>query len=463
MRRHGEIPRTTLLAGDALSAVAAACLAYWLRFHAGLVPREGDIVATRYLEALPVASAAMLGSCLLAGMYRRERLGSEASLADGLRLGALTTLGLATLALFYWNSYQYSRVTLVLAGACFAVLFPVGRAAAAVFLTRLRRRGVGRIPAIVVGGGAPAAALADALDQTPWMAVDVVAVLPIGPEPSAWPRARRLADLGDAERVVAAGEAEEIYVALPADAAHRLGGLLTELGQLTADVRVVPDLGDALLVNPHAAVVAGLPVVSLRERPLYGLRAAAKRSLDVVLALAVLLLTSPLLLLIALVVRLGSRGSVLYRQRRTGLDGREFWMLKFRTMRADAEAASGPVFTRPDDPRTTVIGRFLRRFSLDELPQLVNVLRGEMSLVGPRPERRPFIEDFGRRFPGYMLRHSVKAGMTGWAQVHGLRGQSSLEERLRYDLEYIDRWSLWLDLEILGRTALHVLRGHNAY
>jgi lipopolysaccharide/colanic/teichoic acid biosynthesis glycosyltransferase len=154
---------------------------------------------------------------------------------------------------------------------------------------------------------------------------------------------------------------------------------------------------------------------------------------------------------------------VLFIQERMGMDGRPFRMLKFRTMRSDAESESGPVFARPGDPRATAVGRVLRRTSLDELPQLWNVLRGEMSLVGPRPERAPFIEEFRRRFPGYMLRHAVKAGMTGWAQVHGLRGGSSLEDRLRYDLEYVDRWSLSLDLEILGRTALQVLVGRNAY
>jgi len=145
-----------------------------------------------------------------------------------------------------------------------------------------------------------------------------------------------------------------------------------------------------------------------------------------------------------------------------GLDGHRFGMLKFRTMRAGAEQASGPVFARRGDPRVTPLGRVLRRLSLDELPQLWNVVRGEMSLVGPRPERAPFIEEFRSRLPGYMLRQSVKAGMTGWAQVHGLRGDSSLEERLRYDLEYIDRWSLLFDLEILGRTAVQVVVGRNA-
>jgi exopolysaccharide biosynthesis polyprenyl glycosylphosphotransferase len=463
IRRHGELSRTTLLVGDTLAATVAACLAYALRFHSGLLAVEGELVVVRYLEALPVAVAGMVASCALAGTYERDRLGAAPRLADALRVGALTMLVLATLALFYWTSFQYSRLAIVIAGAFFSVTFPAGRAVTSRLLAGLRRSGALRTTVAVVGGGAPAAAFALVLEANPWMALDVVAVLPVGSDPAAWPRARRVEDVAEVGELVEAGAVREVFLAVPAEASSQLGGLLSALGHQTADVRVIPDLGDALLLNPDASVLSGLPVISLRERPLYGLRAAVKRGLDVSLALVLVVLALPFVLVVALAIKLSSRGPVLYRQRRTGLDGREFEMLKFRTMAADAERESGPVFARRGDPRTTAVGRFLRRFSLDELPQLANVLRGDMSLVGPRPERGPFIEEFRSRIPGYMLRHAVKAGMTGWAQVHGLRGQSSLEERLRYDLEYIDRWSLWLDLEILGRTAVHVLRGENAY
>jgi lipopolysaccharide/colanic/teichoic acid biosynthesis glycosyltransferase len=154
---------------------------------------------------------------------------------------------------------------------------------------------------------------------------------------------------------------------------------------------------------------------------------------------------------------------VLYGQERMGLDGQRFRMLKFRTMRVDAEAETGPVWTSVDDPRRVPLGALLRRFSLDELPQFVNVLRGEMSVVGPRPERPVFVEHFRRTVPGYMLRHKVKSGVTGWAQVHGLRGNTSLEKRIEYDLEYIERWSFWLDLKILALTVARILTDRNAY
>lgn len=193
----------------------------------------------------------------------------------------------------------------------------------------------------------------------------------------------------------------------------------------------------------------GLPLISLQESPHYGWNLVGKRSLDIALSTVALLITGPLLLLVAAIIKLTSSGPVLYRQERMGLDGRTFQMLKFRSMRNDAEDDTGPVWAARDDERRTGIGALLRRTSLDELPQLVNVLKGEMSLVGPRPERPVFIEEFRKRIPRYMLRHKVKAGITGWAQVNGWRGDTSIEKRIECDLFYIENWSLFFDLRIL--------------
>jgi exopolysaccharide biosynthesis polyprenyl glycosylphosphotransferase len=463
--RHGHLPRAILLAADLAAAVAACAAAYLVRIRFEIVPVPGrtEALPGHYLEALPIAVTVMLCAVALAGLHGRAQFGRVPSFADAVRAGIASLALLSTAALLYWRTFQYSRLTIVIAAAAFVPLLLAARAVARRATSRLVRDARYRSPAVVVGGGAPAAALAEALERQPWMAVDVVAVAAVGEAPVAWPGARRLADAAEARRFLDSGGAREVFVALPAAEAHRLPAILAELSQTQADVRVVPDLGAALLINPSATVVAGLPVVSVRERPLYGLRAAVKRATDFALSAALLVVLSPLLALVALLVLVTSGRPVLFRQERMGLDGRPFAMLKFRTMRADAESASGPVFASRGDPRVTPAGRVLRRLSLDELPQLWNVLSGEMSLVGPRPERAPFIEQFRARLPGYMLRHTVKAGITGWAQVHGLRGESSLEERLRYDLEYIDRWSFILDLEILGRTAVQVMVGRNAY
>ena len=228
-------------------------------------------------------------------------------------------------------------------------------------------------------------------------------------------------------------------------------------------IHVVPDLGRFTSLRGGVEEFEGLPFVHLRESPLYGWSQVGKRIFDVLFSLVVLVLLSPVFLALALAVRLTSPGPVLYGQERMGLDGQRFRMLKLRTMRVDAERGDGAGVGAPGDARRTPIGAFLRRFSLDELPQFVNVLRGEMSVVGPRPERPVFVERFRQTVPGYMLRHKVKSGVTGWAQVNGLRGNTSLETRIEYDIEYIERWSFWLDLKIIGMTVIRVLFDRNAY
>lgn len=465
MRRHGHLPRTLLLGADALAALAAATIAYLVRFETGWIPVEGqlDVYPGRYLAALPATVAVLLLSASLMGAYGDEELRRPTPVARAIRVAALAGALLAAAALLYRDVFQYSRIAIALAGCAFLPCFVVGRLAAGVLIGRLRDAGRGASRAAVVGGGAPAHALATALQAHAWTGVQVRAVLPIGTAPSAWPDARTLEDTDELLRDIAAAAIDEVYVALPAEEAARVPELVGRLEETTVDVRVIPDLGPVVMVNPHAFVLSGVPIISLRERPLYGARAAVKRALDVAIAAALLVVLAPLVAALALLVRLTSSGPALYTQERMGLDGRRFRMWKLRTMRLDAEDSSGPVFARRSDPRVTPVGRFLRRFSLDELPQLWNVIRGEMSLVGPRPEREAFVQEFRKSFSGYMLRLSVRAGMTGWAQVHGLRGNSSLADRLRYDLEYIDRWSLLLDVEILCRTVSQVLFGKNAY
>lgn len=231
-----------------------------------------------------------------------------------------------------------------------------------------------------------------------------------------------------------------------------------------ASFKIVSDLF-GIITQPLAVnEIYGIPVFALKTSPLEKRSARAlKRAFDLVVTVPFLLVLSPLLLLLALAVKLTSRGPVLYRQERVGRGNRTFRVLKFRTMRADAEAASGPVWAAKDDPRRTPIGAFLRRTSLDELPQLFNVLSGEMSLVGPRPERPHFVDQFQRTIPRYLERHRVKAGITGWAQVHGLRGNTPIEERTRYDLWYVENWSLVLDVKVLILTALEVFHHEDAY
>ncbi|MCB0288336.1 MAG: exopolysaccharide biosynthesis polyprenyl glycosylphosphotransferase [Calditrichaeota bacterium] len=225
----------------------------------------------------------------------------------------------------------------------------------------------------------------------------------------------------------------------------------------------VPDVLDIITSKFHTLEAGGIPLLQLKAYVLAGWQGLLKRGFDVIVSLTGLLLLSPFFLLLATIIKLTSPGPVFYRQKRVSLDGQEFAMIKFRSMRSDAEADTGPVWAKADDPRTTSIGKLLRRTSLDELPQLINVIKGEMSLVGPRPERRHFVEQFQSHVPKYLERHRVRCGMTGWAQVNGLRGQSSIEDRTRYDLYYIENWSLWFDIKIILMTVSEIIRGENAY
>jgi Undecaprenyl-phosphate glucose phosphotransferase len=247
------------------------------------------------------------------------------------------------------------------------------------------------------------------------------------------------------------------------EAHHDVLKVLNAIEGELIDVKMVPDILQFVTLRAAVEELEGLPIVSLAQSPITGWRRLAKRAIDLGLASLGLVLLAPVLGLVALLIRLTSPGAVFYRQERMGLDGRSFQMYKFRSMVVDAEAESGPVWASEGDERRTLVGRVLRRFSLDELPQLWNVVRGDMSLVGPRPERPYFVQQFKTMIPQYMLRHKVKSGMTGWAQVNGLRGNTSLEKRIEYDLYYIQNWSVALDIKILFLTLYRAWQHRHAH
>jgi len=262
--------------------------------------------------------------------------------------------------------------------------------------------------------------------------------------------------------MIRGGAIDQVFVALPLEQAEKLRTVQEWLGDEPVTLHFVPDLGELATLRGSMEEFDGLQIISLQSSPLAGWNAFFKRGLDLSVGGAALLIFAPVMALIAIAIKCSSHGPIFYRQERMGLDGRRFTMLKFRSMVEDAEKFTGPVWALDDDPRVTPVGRWLRQTSLDELPQLVNVLRGEMSLVGPRPERPPLIEEFRGSIPKYMLRHKMKAGMTGWAQIHGWRGNTSLANRIEYDLDYIENWSMWRDIKILAQTLFGGFRNNRA-
>ena len=256
---------------------------------------------------------------------------------------------------------------------------------------------------------------------------------------------------------------DEIWMALPLGAEDRIKKILHQLRHHTLSIRYIFDTVNFGLFQQPLSSLAGFPSVSLNVTPMVGINRLIKAIEDRVLSFLILLVISPLFIILALMVKWSSSGPVFYKQRRISWNGKEFDMLKFRTMPVDAEAATGPVWATSGEKRATSIGQWLRRTSLDELPQFINVLKGDMSIVGPRPERPVFVEQFKEQIPCYMQKHLVKAGITGWAQINGWRGNTSLEKRIEYDLYYIEHWSLWFDLKIIFFTLFRGFIHKNAY
>ncbi len=447
-----------------LAVTAGAWLAcYWIRFVSGWFPYE---------EAAPPGLAYFLGVVVISllltlivfarlGMYMPRRMQSiGVELFDIVR-ACLIVWAIEVVISHFLRSAPMSRRL----QALFLVLWPTMlvayRGTARVVLRSIRRRGRNMRAVAIVGAGRLGQTLLHTLRRQPWTGYepryfvddasvgrDLLGVSVRGP-------------LADIERILAADPVDAVMVALPSERSGEIAEVLNRLSTSLVDVNVVPDVLAYQFLRHEVRQIGSLPIVNLTHSPQSGTSAVIKRIFDVLLSLVLLVVLAPLMLAIAAVVAATSRGGTLYRQRRASLGGKEFDILKFRTMVPDAEAGSGAVWATSDDPRTTKIGRLLRRLSLDELPQLLNVLRGDMSLVGPRPERPELIERFKNQVPRYALRHHVKAGITGWAQVNGYRGMTSLRKRIQYDLDYINRWSFSFDLYILLLTPIRaMLRWH---
>jgi Undecaprenyl-phosphate glucose phosphotransferase len=465
LKRYSEVYRSLLILADMLLVSGSWVAAYLVRQHADL-PIPAEAMSFRpYGEMLLLILPIWLLLYRARGIYRPWRTGMLAREAASIAGANTAGIMLLMAASFFLRSYFFSRGVLV-----FFYLFCTGsviglRLVLRIGLRGVRRRGYNLRHVLMVGAGELATTVIERIHGHPETGLRVAGVLAA----EGADRGRELhgvpviGSYGELKRLLAEQRPDLLMVALPAADSHHLEKILADVDDEVVDVRVVPDLPRIMTLRAQVEDLDGIPLISLREGPLVGWPAVYKRAFDVVVSGVALGVVSPLIALIALAVRVTSGRPVLFLQERMGLDGRVFRMIKFRSMEQGAENASGPVWTMPGDQRRTRLGAFLRRTSLDELPQLWNVLRGDMSLVGPRPERPVFIEQFRREIPGYMLRHKIKAGLTGWAQVHGWRGNTSLHERVEHDLYYIQHWSLALDVRILWLTVWRGILHRNAY
>jgi Undecaprenyl-phosphate glucose phosphotransferase len=463
LKAHSKLLEHIMLAGDLVVVAACWLLAYVVRFYVVGPPlRSGIPPLYPYLLMLLPILVVWGISFRAFDLYRPRRIASHlseaADLAKASSLGALVLVAVMT---FLFREYEYSRVVIVYFWLLSIAAVWLARGTFREALRFARRRGYNLRHAVVVGDGELAATVVSRLTARTDVGIEVLGV--VGDDKEGMGGARRLGGYSDLRAVLDAHVVDHVILALVHEDYGRLGGLLEAVGDEPVTIHVVPDLFRFASLRGGVEEFEGMPFIHLRDSPLHGWSQVTKRVFDLVFSSALLIGLAPGLLLLALGVKLTSRGPVLYRQERMGLDGQRFRMLKLRTMRVDAEVGTGPIWATEDDPRRVPYGALLRRLSLDELPQFVNVLRGEMSVVGPRPERPFFVEQFRRTVPGYMLRHKVKSGVTGWAQVNGLRGNTSLEKRIQYDLEYIERWSLWLDVKIIALTVVRIVFERNAY
>ena len=469
VRRHNRLLVALFVTTDALLAAWAFVLAYGIRFESGLIPvPKGLPPFEQYLNILPFVAVLVPLAFQLQGVYRLRRGRSRVDDFFAVFVGSIVAVVFAIGSTLYAQAYYASEAAKasgayeVARGVWILFLFLTvmftyaSRAVVRDLLERRWRAGVGLKRILIAGAGDLGRMVADRMLQHRELGYQVVGFVDdrAGGDHIGYRGLPLLGKLADVAEVAHAERVDHLYVALPLEEHSKLLELMEITSREPIDVKVVPDLLQFIALRASLEDLDGLPVINMNDVPLQGFNAWVKRTIDVVLSLAAMTVLALPFGLIAALVRWTSAGPVFYRQERMGLDGRAFTVYKFRSMYQNAEEVTGPIWAREDDPRATPIGRWLRRLDLDELPQFWNVLKGEMSIVGPRPERPFFVQQFKHRIPQYMLRHKVKAGITGWAQVNGWRGNTSLEKRIEYDLYYIENWSVTLDLKIMWLTLI---------
>lgn len=461
-RRYAGWMRFLTVITDLVMASLAFYLAYQLRTHVPIPTPLRLAPFWAYAPQLIIQTLSVLVTFFLYRLYHPQQNRSRVDLFYTILSATSIAAVVSTAASFLTvqSGSDLTRGLVIYAWALSVLLILAGRGLVGVLESWTRRRHPQRL--LLVGAGDVAHMILQKTSQAR-LGYKVIGFVAEGRNGDI-AGVPVLGGQSDLARLVREHAVDEVIIALPQASHEELLDMISVCESAHVAVRIFPDLFQIVASEVSISDLDGLPMLTVRDVALRGWKLAVKRALDLCVSGLGLIALSPFMLLVALLIKLESKGPVFYTQVRVGLDGKPFHMIKFRSMRPDAEQASGPVWATADDPRKTRLGSFLRATSIDELPQLINVLLGEMSLVGPRPERPVFVEQFRQVVPRYMERHQEKAGMTGWAQVNGLRGDTSIIERTKYDLYYIENWSLLFDLKIILRTIINVFRrDRNAY
>ena len=424
-------------------------------------------IPTRYIYVLVLTVFLTAAMFPLFSVYRAWRGASIFEEIKLLTLGWLAVaFALTAVALMTKTGAQFSRMwagVWLLIGWVALVTY---RILSRLLLRWMRSKGYNQRQIVIAGAGELAKQVAERVNSAGWTGLEIVGFFSengVNGINKTSGQTRVLGDLSSLPTFIENNVIDQIWIAMPLKKEDTVKALLHELRHSTADIHFIPDIFGFQLLNHSITDIAGLPVINLSVTPMDGVNRLLKAVEDRVLAFMILLFTSPLILLIALGIKLSSKGPVFYRQERVSWNGEPFTILKFRSMPVDSEANTGPMWAKKGEQRATSLGSILRKTSLDELPQFINVLKGEMSIVGPRPERTIFVDRFKDEVPDYMKKHMVKAGITGWAQVNGWRGDTDLMKRVEHDLYYIEHWSIWFDLKIILMTLIRGFVHRNAY
>lgn len=453
---------------DLCFIATAIVIAYWVRFESGwldaLALHKGGMPPFNdYLRLIPVTAIIWLATMKGFKLYRPDKYGSSTVFWNLCATSVVALIGTLAALFFVYHHVAYSRWVMLLGTGFNLVFLLICRLVFHRFRQSVQAQGVGVSRVALVGYDDRSRQFINALNSESTSGHTFVGLIS-GEENTDISHADSsdVALLGNCHEIleiVQKHRLDILFITSPAVANHKVLQILHACEGIPVEIYVLPELSDFIKGGTAVTDFEGLPALKLRDTPMQGVSGIIKRLIDIVFSLFALIVLSPLLFIIAVAIRLDSPGKAIFTQERVSRAGKRFNIYKFRSMHADAEYDVGHVWAKTDDPRQTHLGKFLRRWSLDELPQFLNVLKGDMSLVGPRPEMSGLIETFQETIPHYLARQRVKSGMTGWAQVNGLRGNTPLEDRVNYDRYYIENWSISLDIQIILRTVFAIIKG----
>ena len=456
---------------DAVVMIVSYAFAWWLKFSSGFVDKEIGVLSFEfYMRALILIVPLYILLYYAFNLYTPKRVQGRRLEFSNIVLA--NTVGLLILMAGFFLALSYSEQLKNFSRSMFIYFFMINivleeieRLMIRAFLRSIRKNGYNQKHILLVGYSKAAEQYIDRIKQNPQWGYNIRGILDDNiARGTMYKGVKVIGSVGNLSYILPENKLDEIAITLGLEEYYKLEKIVAECEKSGVHTKFIPDYGNIIPTRPYTEDLLGLPVINIRYVPLSNtFNALIKRLTDIIGSIICIIIFSPIMLTSAVLVKMTSKGPLIFKQERVGLHNESFQMYKFRTMYVQTEEEERKGWTQKNDPRVTSVGRFLRKTSLDEFPQLFNVLKGDMSLVGPRPERPQYVEKFREEIPRYMIKHQVRPGMTGWAQVNGYRGDTSIRKRIEHDLYYIENWTLGLDIKILFLTVFKGFINKNAY